>query len=52
MSNAPRQRTAGTLVVLGTFVLVPLVGFSGYRAYEYTDSRAFCGDRSDRFGVG
>ena len=38
----PVQRRAAMVVVLGTFLLLPVVGFSGYKGYRYTESRAFC----------
>jgi len=38
----PAQRRAAKVVVLGTFILLPAVAFSGYQGYRYTESRAFC----------
>ncbi len=38
----PVQRRAAKVVVVGTFILLPVVGFSGYQGYSYTESRAFC----------
>ncbi len=38
----PVQRRAAKVVVLGTFILLPVVAFSGYQGFRYTESRAFC----------
>lgn len=40
--NDPAQRRAAKIVVVATFVLLPVVGLSGYHGYHYTDSSAFC----------
>ncbi|MFQ5589597.1 MAG: cytochrome c3 family protein [Phycisphaerae bacterium] len=40
--NDPNQRKAAKIVVLATFILLPVVGFSGYHGYHYTDSATFC----------
>ena len=41
--NDPVQRRAAKVVVVGTFVLFPVVGVSSYHGYHYTDSSTFCG---------
>jgi len=38
----PAQRRAAKVVVFGTIILLPVVAFSGYQGYTYTESRAFC----------
>ncbi|MBU0717719.1 MAG: NapC/NirT family cytochrome c, partial [Planctomycetes bacterium] len=40
--NDPAQRRVAKMVVIGTFVLLPVVGVSSYHGYHYTDSASFC----------
>ncbi len=40
--NDPTQRRVAKIVLLCTFILLPLVGVSSYHGYHYTDSAAFC----------
>ncbi|MHC4695311.1 MAG: cytochrome c3 family protein [Planctomycetota bacterium] len=40
--NDPTQRKAAKVVILATFILLPVVGFSSYHGYHYTDSAEFC----------
>jgi len=40
--NDPAQRRAAKIVLLGVFVLLPVVAVSGYHGYHYTDSAEFC----------
>lgn len=39
----PQQRKAAKVLVIGTFVLLPVVGVSAYHGYHFTDSTEFCG---------
>lgn len=41
--NNPRHRNAGAVFVVGTIVVVAFLSLSSYRAYQYTESVAFCG---------
>jgi nitrate/TMAO reductase-like tetraheme cytochrome c subunit len=41
--NDPKQRTAITLFIGGTILLLIFTAFGSYQAYEYTDSDEFCG---------
>lgn len=41
--NNPKQRTAITLFIGGTILLLIFTAFGSYQAYEYTDSDEFCG---------
>jgi len=40
--NDAVQRRAAKIVVIGTFILLPVVGVSSYHGYHYTDSADFC----------
>lgn len=40
--NDPMQRRAAKVLVVGTFVMMPVVGVSSYHGYHYTDSADFC----------
>ncbi len=40
--NDPAQRRAAKIVVLGMFIVLPVVVVSGYHGYHYTDSAEFC----------
>jgi hypothetical protein len=42
--NEPRQRRIATVLLVGTFLFVSMSAFGSYRAYEYTESVAFCGE--------
>ena len=42
--NDPTQRRAAKFFVIGTFVLLPVVGVSSYQGYHYTDSSRFCAE--------
>ena len=42
--NDPRQRRAAKFAVAGTFILLPVVGVSGYHGFHHTDSVAFCAE--------
>jgi hypothetical protein len=39
----PTQRKVAKFFVLGTFLMLPIVGVSAYQGYHYTDSPQFCG---------
>jgi NapC/NirT cytochrome c family, N-terminal region len=41
--NDPRQRTATIALAAGAAVLTLLYAFTGYQAYEFTESTTFCG---------
>ncbi len=41
--NSPTQRTAVTFFSAGTLLLLIFSAFGTFKAYEYTDSDAFCG---------
>lgn len=41
--NSPSQRTAVTFFSVGTLLLLIFSAFGSFKAYEYTDSDAFCG---------
>ena len=40
--NDPVQRRIAKIAVAGAFILLPVVGVTGYHGYHYTDSSAFC----------
>lgn len=40
--NDPAQRRVLKYVMIGMFVLIPVVGVSAYHGYHYTDSTQFC----------
>ena len=40
--NDPTQRRIAKFFLLGTFILLPVVGVSAYHGYHYTDSAGFC----------
>ena len=42
--SAPSQRRAASIVVAGTFILLPVVGVSSYHGYHFTDSVEFCSE--------
>jgi nitrate/TMAO reductase-like tetraheme cytochrome c subunit len=42
--NIPRHRAALTTIVLGTIILLSLIGFTSFKAYEHTESDEFCGE--------
>lgn len=42
--NDPKQRRAAKVVLIGTFILLPVVAVSSYHGYHYTDSANFCAD--------
>jgi hypothetical protein len=42
--NDPRHRRRFTFVVAGTLIFILLSAAGSYRAYEYSDSVAFCGE--------
>ncbi len=46
--NDPRQRRAAGLIFAGALVYAGLTAFGSYKAYEYTDSDAFCGTTCHR----
>lgn len=41
--NDPAQRRVIKYFFAGTFMVLPVVGVSGYHGYHYTDSSQFCG---------
>jgi len=41
--NNPRQRTAITIFIGGTILLLIFTAFGSYKAYEYTETDEFCG---------
>src|ERR1051325_9005522 len=41
--NEPRQRHLATFLLVFTFLFVSMSAFGSYKAYEYTESVAFCG---------
>lgn len=40
--NDPDQRSVAKFVVVGTFIMLPVVGVSSYHGYHYTDATEFC----------
>ncbi len=40
----PHQRRVAIAGAIGTALLLPIVGVSGYHGYHYTDSASFCSD--------
>jgi hypothetical protein len=42
--NNPRHRTAFTVFVFGTFLLLGIGVFTSFKAYEHTESDEFCGE--------
>ncbi len=42
--NNPRHRTAVTTIMTGTLLLLFIIGFTSYQAYEFTESDKFCGE--------
>ncbi len=42
--NNPHHRTVFVTLVMATLVFISILGFSSYRAYEYTESDQFCGE--------
>ncbi len=41
--NDARQRNVATVALVATFLFVSMSAFGSYKAYEYTESVAFCG---------
>jgi len=41
--NDARQRRVATIALVSTFLFVSMSAFGSYKAYEYTESVAFCG---------
>lgn len=42
--NNPRHRVAVTSIAVGTLVVVCVIGFTSFKAYEHTESDQFCGE--------
>ncbi|MBI5215362.1 MAG: NapC/NirT family cytochrome c [Ignavibacteriae bacterium] len=42
--NNPRHRTAFTWVSIGTILMLSVIGFTSFQAYEHTESDEFCGE--------
>jgi hypothetical protein len=42
--NNPRHRTAVTAISIGTLLVLLIIGFTSFKAYEHTESDQFCGE--------
>ncbi len=42
--NNSRHRTAATFVMIGSLLVVSIIGFTSFKAYEHTESDQFCGE--------
>ncbi len=42
--NNPRHRVAASTVSIGTILLLCIIGFTSFKAYEHTESDQFCGE--------
>ena len=42
--NNPRHRVAATTFSIGTVLLLCVIGFTSFKAYEHTESDQFCGE--------
>jgi hypothetical protein len=42
--NNPRHRAAATSILVGTLIVLSVIGFTSFKAYEHTESDQFCGE--------
>jgi NapC/NirT cytochrome c family protein len=42
--NNPRHRSAVTAISIGTLLVLCIIGFTSFKAYEHTESDQFCGE--------
>jgi hypothetical protein len=42
--NNPRHRAATTSIAIGTLLVLSIIGFTSFKAYEHTESDQFCGE--------